>query len=169
VHRLDKDTTGVLIFAKTENFHQHLANQIQERTVEKWYEAFVVGNPQDGEIQGNIGRSSVNKTKQSIMSSGKESVTRFYNEQYFPRFNISKLRIHLLTGRMHQIRVHLSALGFPVLGDTVYGNEEWNQKFQLSSQCLHAKEYSFFNLQKKKITITAPLPEYFTLLLSSFV
>ena len=163
VHRLDKDTSGVLIVAKNNAFHNYLAQEIAERRVEKVYRALVVGKMEDGLIQGKIGRSFSDRKKMSIKKEGKEAVTKFRVIKYFPEYEVSLVEIFLITGRTHQIRVHFQAINHPVVGDCVYGNKKVNKffidNFQVKTQLLHACRYSFFDENNKKYEFEAEVKD----------
>jgi 23S rRNA pseudouridine1911/1915/1917 synthase len=165
VHRLDKDTTGILIIAKNNIFHAHLAKQIEERKVEKKYRALVLGQPQDGYINAPIYRSVKDRKKMAVRAGGKESQTEFKLLKYYPEYNISLLDVSLITGRTHQIRVHFSAIGHSVVGDVVYGNRKINERFKkdfgVLSQLLHAYEYSFTDLEGENKHFIASVPSLF--------
>jgi 23S rRNA pseudouridine1911/1915/1917 synthase len=124
VHRLDKDTSGLMVAAKTEAAHASLTAQFAARTVERVYVALVWGvpRPRQGEIAGNIGRSRRNRTKMAVLTSGgRPALTRYRVTRTFGDDAVSLLECRLATGRTHQIRVHLAEIGHPVLGDPVYG------------------------------------------------
>ncbi|MCL2369554.1 MAG: RluA family pseudouridine synthase, partial [Alphaproteobacteria bacterium] len=125
VHRLDKDTSGVVVFAKTDAAHRVLFDVFAAHKIVRKYVAFTWGIPNwvDADITGNIGRSTRNRQKMTMQKNGgKPAHTEVHVMNVFPRFNISQIRCTLHTGRTHQIRVHLSAHGFPVLCDPLYGN-----------------------------------------------
>ncbi|PCI24624.1 RNA pseudouridine synthase [Candidatus Peregrinibacteria bacterium] len=147
VHRLDKDTSGVMIVAKNDIFHAFLSKQIQDREVKKEYRAIVHKNPQDGEIIAPVGRNMRNRQKMCVMEGGKYAKTLVSNISFDPEYNVSFLEVEIITGRTHQIRVHLSSIHFPVIGDIVYGDAKMNklfaQKFGVKHQLLHAYKYSF--------------------------
>jgi 23S rRNA pseudouridine1911/1915/1917 synthase len=163
VHRLDKDTTGVLVIAKNDEFHAHLAGQIEARKVKKIYRALVVGCPKDGTIEAPIARSIKDRKKMAVRKGGKIAITSFRVIASFQKHNVSLVEIELITGRTHQIRVHFASIGYPVIGDATYGNEKANlpfaQKFGITSQVLHSYQYEFTDLSEKLISITAPAPD----------
>lgn len=121
VHRLDKDTSGVIVIAKTDQAHANLAEQFEKRTVEKYYTAIVWGkSPERGTIEGLINRHKTNRVKFAInTTSGRNSKTLYKRENYSPPFSVVKMKPE--TGRTHQLRVHLSYIGHPITGDDLYG------------------------------------------------
>jgi 23S rRNA pseudouridine1911/1915/1917 synthase len=150
VHRIDRDTSGILIVAKHDEAHVKLADQIKEHSFDRIYHTVVVGNLKDdeGTIEGNIGRHPKDRLKMAIVKDGgKPAVThykvlkRFEKQGKNPAFNYVEVKLE--TGRTHQIRVHMSSIGHPVAGDTVYGggNSEFEKRYSelFSGQCLHAK------------------------------
>lgn len=148
VHRLDKDTSGVLIVAKTEKAQQILSDQFLNRKIKKHYIALVYGHltPKTGRIEAGIGRSMTDRKKMSIFSSKlRQAVTHYKVIDYFGPFTLLNLDIE--TGRTHQIRVHLSSINFPIVGDSVYGNKKINREvskeYGLNRQFLHAREIEF--------------------------
>jgi 23S rRNA pseudouridine1911/1915/1917 synthase len=157
VHRLDKDTSGVMVTAKTQRAHQSLVRQFAERRVERAYEALVWGcpNPPRGEIAGNIGRSPKNRKKMAVLkTAGRPAATRYRVLRSFSRGLASHIECRLLTGRTHQIRVHLSDRGHPLLGDPLYGRARADRirllnpaardaLRRLGRQALHAKTLAF--------------------------
>lgn len=140
VHRLDKDTSGVLIFAKNDPAHQHLQAQFQARTVKKRYVTLVDGAPPtaEGRIETPIGRDPRNRKKMAVVSprKGRESITEYFTMEAFEHHTL--LNVHLITGRTHQIRVHLAYLNCPIVGDTVYGRRK--STMRMKRQFLHAAE-----------------------------
>lgn len=162
VHRLDKDTSGVLIVAKNDIAHVKMSEQIKKHEVEKTYIALVKGIVKENQATINmpIGRSTKDRKKMAVNKKGKEAITHFKVIEGFPKYNCTLLEIKIETGRTHQIRVHLSEIGYPVIGDEVYSNgkNQWNIK----GQCLHAKSLKFKHpITKKEMFIEAELPKYF--------
>lgn len=165
VHRLDKNTSGLLIIAKNDKAHQDLSNQIKNRKVKKIYWALIKGkiSPKEGSIEAPIGRSAKNRKKMDIKWSkkGKYALTHYKVLKEFA--DCSLLEIQIITGRTHQIRVHLSAINHPIIGDTEYGNPKINKIFAekgLKRQFLHAKELSFKKPGTgKKVTFSSELPK----------
>ncbi len=123
VHRLDKDTRGLLVVAKTDAAHQALARQFAAHSVERIYHALVWGvpRPRVGEVAGAIGRSRAKRTKMAVVREGKTALTRYRVVKEFAGGAVSLIECRLATGRTHQIRVHLASLGHPVVGDPLYG------------------------------------------------
>jgi len=155
VHRLDKNTSGLMVVAKSDEAHVNLSKQFKEHLITKIYRALVHGNPKEGEgvIDLPIGRHPVDRKKMSIGSRrGKESLTRWRVEE---RYGIATLLgVRIETGRTHQIRVHLNAIGYPVVGDAVYGNSKKRIEMvrdhalqtalrTMRRQALHSSELSF--------------------------
>ena len=162
VHRLDKDTSGVLIVAKNDIAHVKMSEQIKKHEVEKTYIALVKGIVKENQATINmpIGRSTKDRKKMAVNKKGKEAITHFKVIERFPKYICTLLEIKIETGRTHQIRVHLSEIGYPVIGDEVYSNgkNQWNIK----GQCLHAKSLKFkHQVTKKEMFIEAELPKYF--------
>ena len=160
VHRLDKDTSGAIIVAKNDKAHIALSEQLKNHEVKKTYLALVRGIIKENEATINmpIARSKKDRKKMDVDKDGKEAITHFkvlgrYKNKY------TLLQINLETGRTHQIRVHLSHIGYPIIGDEVYSNgkNEWN----VSGQCLHAWKLEFIHpITGKKISLEAEIPEY---------
>ncbi|MDO5135130.1 MAG: RluA family pseudouridine synthase [Eubacteriales bacterium] len=166
VHRIDKDTTGALLVCKTDQAHRELAQQLKDHSIRRRYRAVVQGNLKEdqGQIQGPIGRHPVDRKKMAINhKNGKEAVTHY---QVLERFgNATYVECRLETGRTHQIRVHMSSLGHPLLGDQVYGSGK--NPYHLQGQALHAMILGFEHpISGEYMEFTAPLPEYFTKLLN---
>ncbi len=160
VHRLDKDTSGIIIIAKNDKAHINLSEQIKEHTVKKTYIALVRGLVKENEATINmpIGRSEKDRKKMAVTKKGKEAITHFKVLERYDKYTL--LQVNIETGRTHQIRVHLSQIGYPIVGDEVYSNgkNEWNVK----GQCLHAKSLEFIHpLTREKMYLEAELPQYF--------
>lgn len=136
VHRLDKDTSGVLVAAKTSWMQQKLIELFASRQVYKEYLAICVGNPGEGEINAPIGRHPVDRKKMAVTPTGRQAISLIKTLAWNGKLSIAKVII--LTGRTHQIRVHLKERGTPVLGDSLYGQIQANQHYQVSHQLLHA-------------------------------
>ena len=160
VHRLDKDTSGVLIVAKNDKAHLALCEQIKNREVKKTYLALTRGIIKENEATINmpIGRSTTDRKKMAVVKTGKEAITHFRVLERFEENTL--LEINLETGRTHQIRVHLSQIGYPIVGDMVYSNGK--NKFGVQGQMLHAWKIKFMHpITGKEMEIEAPLPQYF--------
>lgn len=162
VHRIDKDTSGLLIVAKNDNSHNFLASQIQSHSFKREYEAVVVGNFKEdkGTIDKPLGRSPHDRKKQAINGlNPRNAVTHYEIIERFQSFCYCKFRLE--TGRTHQIRVHAASLGHPVAGDTVYGDSK--HTYGLEGQCLHARVIGFIHpTTGEYMEFKSDLPEYFT-------
>ena len=160
VHRIDKDTSGLVIIAKNDNSHINLSKQIQNREVEKTYIALVRGKIKENEATINmpIGRSTKDRKKMAVVKTGKVAITHFKVLKRYNEFTLLEIKIE--TGRTHQIRVHLSEIGYPIVGDEVYSNGK--NPFNVKGQMLHAAKLTFKHPKtREKITVEAPLPQYF--------
>jgi 23S rRNA pseudouridine1911/1915/1917 synthase len=157
VHRLDRDTSGLLVLARSEDAHRALAALVEARALERTYVTLVRGRPQSrrGKIDAPIGRDRTDPTRISLETdSPREAVTHFEVVELHPEHAL--LRVRLETGRMHQIRVHLSAIGLPVVGDRVYGVPD----AELDRQFLHATELAFPHpVAGERIEARSDLPE----------
>ncbi len=167
VHRIDMDTTGSLIVCKNDNSHVHIAEQIKVHSVNRIYEGIVFGNVKndEGTIEGPIGRHPVERKKMAINEkNGKPAITHY---KVLERFgNYTYMQFKLETGRTHQIRVHMSSIGHPLLGDSLYASGKTPFK-NLCGQTLHAKTIGFIHPSTNVyMEYSAPLPEYFEKLLS---
>lgn len=175
VHRIDRDTTGVLLIAKDRHSLNFLLEELQAHDMEKKYLAIVVGKiTTGGTIQEPLLRieNPKNESKVRVDSLGQKAVTHYRSIAYSE--TISLVEVLLETGRMHQIRVHMAHIKHPILGDLAYGNSTVNREFQrkneASRQMLHAHELTFTHpVTKKKITITAPIPEDMTSLIQNYL
>lgn len=144
VHRLDRDTSGLLLFAKSEDMHRKLQDALRRREIKREYLALVDGRPdaRSGTIDAPIGRDRGSRTVMSTRTDKpREAVTHFEIEQELPRTTL--LRVRLVTGRTHQIRAHLAAIGYPVCGDPVYGGGISGKRLGLTRQFLHAAKLLF--------------------------
>lgn len=160
VHRLDKDTTGVLIAAKNSFSQRKLIEAFASRQVIKQYEAITLGRPGSCEINSPIGRDPIHRQKMAVIPSGKPA--RTFVETLKSSKELSFVQIKIETGRTHQIRVHLSSLGFPVLGDATYGKPSHNSKWKVKRQLLHASLLQIHHpVTGKKMEFKAPLPSDF--------
>lgn len=163
VHRLDKDTSGLLIIAKNDEAHIKMSEQIKNREVKKTYLALVRGIVAENEatIDMPIGRSSKDRKKMAVTKNGKQAITHF---KVLERFHTQKasytlLQIKIDTGRTHQIRVHMAEVGHPVIGDMIYSNGK--NEFEVQGQCLHALKLEFKHpITGKQMQLEAPIPTY---------
>jgi len=161
VHRLDKDTSGILVVAKNDKAHINMSEQIKNHTVQKTYIALVRGIVKENEATINmpIGRSTKDRKKMAVTKNGKEAITHFKVIKRYPNENCTLLEVKIETGRTHQIRVHLSQIGYPVIGDTTYSSGK--NKWGVQGQCLHAKSLEFKHpITQKEMFLEAELPEY---------
>ncbi len=160
VHRLDKDTTGLLVVAKTDAAHLSLSAQIAEKSAQRIYLALVEGNVagEQGRVEAALGRSRTDRKKIAVTEGGRAAATRY---RVLERFgDCTLVECALETGRTHQIRVHMKHIGHPVLGDPVYGYR--HQRFSLEGQLLHAVRLSFVHpISGQPMSFEAPLPEDF--------
>lgn len=159
IHRLDKDTTGVLLAAKTLSAHQQLVSLFCKREIKKNYLAICLGNPGDVLIEAAIKRHPIKRKEMSICEDGgKEAISRCRVLAHHEK--LSLVDVELITGRTHQIRVHLKHRNTPVLGDPVYGSLAANQKYGVTRQLLHAHRLQFIHpMTGQPIEIVAPLPQ----------
>ncbi len=170
VHRLDKDTSGLMVIARTLQAQNDLVKQLQARTVSRKYQALVYGDCVSGEVDAPIGRHPTHRTKMAVVENGKEARTHFESLERFDGF--SHVQLALETGRTHQIRVHMAYLGHPLLGDPVYGKRfnkaELKRDDKLTTldefprQALHAKQLGLVHPEQGKPCLwKAPAPEDF--------
>ena len=167
VHRIDRDTTGSLLVCKNDAAHTCLAQQLKDHSITRRYRAIVLGNLKEdnGTINKPIGRSRSDRKKMAVDSSGREAVTHYRVLERFMKYTY--IECELETGRTHQIRVHMSSIGHPLLGDTVYGPSACPVKLQ--GQTLHAMVLGFVHpATGAYMEFSAPLPAYFEKLLKQF-
>ena len=161
VHRIDKDTSGLLLVAKNDFAHVHLAEQIKEHRLNRIYQTIVYGvnMPDEGDVDAPIGRSTKDRKKMAVIEGGRTAQTHYSVVKRYSGY--THVQCKLRTGRTHQIRVHMAYIGHPVAGDAVYGPK--NVITQLGGQCLHAGTIGFIHPRTGEyMEFTAPLPEYFT-------
>lgn len=165
VHRIDKDTTGVLVVAKNDDAHNKLSEQLKNHSMKREYYALVEGRIKNdkGTIDKPLARSKKDRLKIGIVEGGKRAVTHY---EVIERYNgYTLIKCILETGRTHQIRVHMASIGFPLVGDPLYGFKK--QKFKIKGQMLHAKTLGFIHPTKNEyMEFTTELPEYFAIILS---
>ncbi len=160
VHRIDRDTSGLIIAAKNDFAHQHLAAQLQDHTLARTYECIVVGSLREdaGTVDAPIGRHPADRKKMAVVSNGRPAVTHWTVLARYPGFTHVQCRLE--TGRTHQIRVHMAHIGHPILGDTVYGNKK--PVPGLRGQCLHAVGLRFVHPRTGELVeLRCGLPEEF--------
>ena len=166
VHRIDKDTTGLLVVAKTNEAHMFLSEQLGDRSLSREYYALVHGNIKEdsGTIDAPLARSENDRKKMAVTyKNSREAVTDFFVEERFGIYTL--VRCKLRTGRTHQIRVHMKHIGHPIVGDKTYGVKK--EEFNLVGQLLHAGKIGFIHpLTKEKVNYYSPLPEDFEKVLS---
>ena len=166
VHRIDMDTTGVIIVCKNDMAHQHIAEQLAKHSITRKYVAIVTGNikEDEGVIDAAIARSKSDRKKMAVDENGKRAVTHY---KVLERLNgYTYIECVLETGRTHQIRVHMSYIHHPLLGDEVYGPKSG---MKLQGQCLHAMVLGFIHPRTNEyMEFSAPIPEYFNEILNKF-
>ena len=165
VHRIDKDTSGILVVAKNDNAHNILAHQLKEHSMTRVYYALVEGivKQDEGVVDAPMGRHPVEKIKMAVVRDGRSAVTSY---RVIKRYKAQTLVECILeTGRTHQIRVHMAHIGHPVVGDPVYGHKK--QRFKLEGQLLHAKKLGFIHHSTREyVEFESPLPDYFAKVLA---
>ncbi|MCR5079648.1 MAG: RluA family pseudouridine synthase [Bacilli bacterium] len=167
VHRIDKDTSGLVCIAKTEEAMLGLQAQLKDHSMHREYIALVNGviKENEGKIDAPLSRDKKDRVKFAVDLEGKEAITFFFVKERFIRSKATLVECRLLTGRTHQIRVHMEYIGHPIIGDPLYG--KGNRVLYDKGQLLHAFRLSFTHpLTKKEMSFTCPLPEYFTEILS---
>ena len=166
VHRLDKDTSGVMVCAKNDRAHVSLAEQIKEKTATRTYIAIVHGNitEEAGTIKGAIGRHPTERKQMAIVEGGKPAVTHFRVLERYGKYTLVECRLE--TGRTHQIRVHMTSIGHPLVGDSKYGNRK--NPFQIAGQALHSKNLILTHPRTgERMSFEAPVPEDMMEIISS--
>ena len=161
VHRIDKDTTGILVVAKNDEAHNSLAKQFKDHSIKREYYALVEGrfSKESGTIDKPLGRNKKDRLKMDIVEDGRRAVTHYEVLEQYDK-GVSLIKCTLETGRTHQIRVHMASIGHPLLGDQIYGFKK--QKFKIEGQALHAKTLGFIHPSTGEyIEFTSDLPEYF--------
>ena len=167
VHRIDKDTSGLLCVAKNDNAHHFLAEQLKDHTMAREYMALVRGviKENSGTVEMPIGRDKNNRQKMAVTKEGKPAITHFSVVERFANHTLVKCQ--LVSGRTHQIRVHMSAIGYPVEGDPLYAGKNYDKLYK-DGQLLVAYKLKLIHPQtKKEMVFEIPLPEYFEKVLDS--
>ena len=166
VHRIDKDTSGLLVIAKNDISHQSLAAQIAEHSARREYQAIVVGCPreEEGTINKPIARDKKDRKRMAIDLTGREAITHYKVLESYRGY--THMAFQLETGRTHQIRIHMASIGHPIIGDPVYGHSK--DRFQnINGQCLHAYRLTLRHPTTEELMVfEAPLPDYFQNILS---
>ncbi|SHJ59093.1 23S rRNA pseudouridine1911/1915/1917 synthase [Clostridium amylolyticum] len=165
VHRIDKDTSGVLVIAKNDKSHNILAEQFKNHTMNREYLALVEGRLKNemGTIDANLGRNPKDRLKYAVVKDGKRAVTHYKVMECFSGYTLVLCKLE--TGRTHQIRVHMASIGHPLVGDPLYGFKK--QNFKTKGQLLHARLLGFIHPTKNEyMEFTSPLPEDFTAVLN---
>lgn len=160
VHRIDRDTSGLIIVAKNDNAHLALAQQLQDHTLARTYECIVTGNLREdsGTVDAPIARSASDRKKMAVVPGGKRAVTHWRVLERYSGY--TRVECRLETGRTHQIRVHMAHLHHPLLGDIMYGSKKPYPG--LAGQCLHAKKLRFIHpTTGEAVEVECPMPEYF--------
>ena len=164
VHRIDRDTSGLIIAAKNDAAHQYLSAQLADHTLARTYECIVVGALREdrGTVDAPIARHPTDRKRMAVVAGGREAVTHWEVIARYPGY--THVRCRLETGRTHQIRVHMAYIGHPILGDTVYGAKK--EVPGLTGQCLHAVGLRFLHPRSHEVVeLSCPLPEEFTRML----
>lgn len=161
VHRIDRDTSGLLVAAKNDDAHRALAAQLSDHTMYRIYQAVLIGTPkpEEGTVSAPVGRDPRDRKRMAVTAkNSREAITHYRVLERFPGYSLVQCRLE--TGRTHQIRVHMAYIGHPVAGDPVYGPRR--DALGLGGQCLHAAALSFLHPRTgMRVEFSAPLPEYF--------
>ncbi len=160
VHRIDMDTTGLLVVCKNDVAHNFVANQLKEHSITRKYQAIVYNafNEEDGVVEGNIGRHATDRKRMAITPTGKPAITHYKVLKNMGKYALVECQLE--TGRTHQIRVHMTSINHPLLGDEVYGPKTC--PFKLQGQVLHAKTIGFIHpTTKEYVEFDSALPDYF--------
>lgn len=166
VHRIDKDTSGILVVAKNDISHNFLAKQFKEHSIRREYVCLINGCMKNisGRISYNISRHPKDRIKMAVVPEGKRAITDYVVIKKYNKYSLVLCKLH--TGRTHQIRVHMSHIGFPIVGDLVYGTK--NKSIYKDGQLLHARIIGFIHpTTKKYLEFKAPLPTYFKNIISN--
>lgn len=161
VHRIDKDTTGIIVVAKNDDAHAFLSDQFKEHSIKREYYALVEGKfmKTEGSVDKPLGRHKRDRIKMAIVSDGKRAVTHYKVLEQYDN-GTSLVKCNLETGRTHQIRVHMASISHPLVGDITYGLKK--QRYKLEGQVLHAKTLGFIHPTKKEyMEFTSELPSYY--------
>ncbi len=161
VHRIDKDTSGLLVVAKNDAAHQHLSEQIASHAAFRGYQAIVVGSPKNdtGTVDKPIARHRTDRKRMAIVEGGRNAVTHYTVLRRYRGY--THIAFQLETGRTHQIRVHMASIGHPIIGDPIYGLKK-DRLSDIGGQCLHAAELTLKHPRTEQVMhFTAPLPQYF--------
>ena len=160
VHRIDRDTSGLLVAAKNDETHRGLSAQLSDHSMYRIYCAVVIGtpSPEEGTVDACIARDPKNRQRMAVVPGGKNAVTHYKVLERFPGYSLVRCRLE--TGRTHQIRVHMASIGHPVAGDPVYGPKR--DALSLGGQCLHAQTLSFVHPRTlERMEFSCALPDYF--------
>ena len=166
VHRIDKDTSGILVVAKNDNAHNSLAAQLKDHSMKRTYYAIVEGviKEDEGTVITNIGRHPIERIKMAVVKDGKEAITNYKVIERFKNNTLVECRLE--TGRTHQIRVHMASIGYPLVGDPTYGFKKG--KFKTEGQMLHAKTLGFIHPSTSEyMEFSSELPENYKVLLNN--
>ncbi len=168
LHRIDKDTSGLLVVAKNDNAHIKLAQQIKEHSFTRVYNALTMGVPKNekGTINAPIGRNPNDRKKMCVIAqNSKEAITHYHVLEDFGKYALCQMKLE--TGRTHQIRVHMSHIGYPIVGDMLYAPKNGQNQFGISGQTLHAKVLGFVHpVSGEYMEFSSDLPQYFNDVLS---